>query len=215
MSEIIIPTKRIYFVRHGQTRCNVERLVQPPSDPLNEQGLLQAARIAERSKSLDFQKIIASDYPRAQQTASAIAEANSMSVETSELFREFLGPSQFFGLANASEEFTSYLAEQRERRNDVTWHFADEENYNEVSSRADKAWEMLNAEASTDLLVVTHGLFLRLLISKMLLGDLLTPDVWYATAGTLKMSNTGITVCVFEDGQWRLLTWNDHAHFAE
>lgn len=94
MSEIE-PTKHIYFVRHGQTKGNVEKLVQSPDDPLNENGLLQAARIAERSKNIDFQKIIASDYPRAQQTAQAIAEANGMQIETSPLFRERLGPSQF------------------------------------------------------------------------------------------------------------------------
>lgn len=215
MSEgVAAKTKRIYFVRHGQTRCNALNLVQPPNEPLNEQGLIQAAHIAERSKNLEFQKIIASDFLRAEQTASAIAEANAMEVNTSPLFRELLGPSQFFGLPH-SEEFMAYLKAREEHKNDSAWHFADEENYYDVSTRADKAWKFLETETDTDILVVTHGLFLRMLVSKILLGNLLTPDAWYATRGTIEMSNTGITVCTLEEDRWQLLTWNDHAHFAE
>lgn len=207
--------KRVYFVRHGETHCNVANLVQPPDDPLNENGLMQAARVAERARNLTFQKLIASDYPRAQQTAAAIAGAVGMSVETSPLFREFLGPSQFFRLPNSTDEFTTFLQQQREHRDDPAWHFADEENYHDVSARATEAWRLLESQDCADVLVVTHGLFLRLLVMQMVLGDALTPDLWYGTAGSMKMSNTGITVCLREHDRWRLLTWNDHAHFAE
>jgi broad specificity phosphatase PhoE len=215
MSEKLDSTKRIYFVRHGETDANVAKLVQSPDQPLNERGLLQAARIADRSRNLSFQKIIASDYSRASQTAAAIGDANAIEVEVSSLFREYLGPSQFFGSTNSTPEFLEYLALQREHRDDPIWHFSDEENYHDIAARADRAWEQLTDDPCTDILVVTHGLFLRMLVSKVLLGDLLTPDIWYATGGSMKMSNTGITVCVHEGGMWKLLTWNDHAHFAE
>ena len=213
--EIKKSSKRIYFVRHGQTKSNVEKTVQPPDDPLNEIGLAQAKRIAERSKSIEFQKIFSSDYERAVVTAETIAQANDVEVEKSPLFRECRGCSKFLGIPHSSEEFLNYLRIQRENRNDPSWHFADEENYHDISERADKAWELLNEEEASDILVVTHGLFLRMLISKILLGDMLTPDLWYGMRGTMEMSNTGITVCVCEDEKWRLLTWNDHSHFAD
>lgn len=214
MSETV-KTKRVYFVRHGETVGNVKQIVQSPKDQLNENGLMQAAKIAERSRNISFQKLISSDYDRAKSTAEAIAQANGLTVEYSSLFRERLGPSQFFDCLHNDAKFQAYLEQQKELRNDKNWHFADEENQNDTSERALQALRFLEEQEDQEIMVVTHGLFLRMLVMQVLFNKKMSADIWYDTAGNMTTTNTGITVCICENGLWKLLTWNDHAHFAE
>lgn len=208
-------TKRIYFVRHGETDANVDLLLQGPDEPLNERGLKQAEVIAERSKGITFEKIISSDHLRAKQTASAIAIAKDMEYETSPLFGETRPPSQFFQMPVSSPEVQKSSDLRFENRHTPEWHFTDEENVHDIINRAEQALKYLEDDSATEILVVTHGLFLRTLVMKVILCDKLDPDIWYATRGVFKTSNTGITVCERVNDQWRVLTWNDHAHFAE
>lgn len=208
-------TKRVYFVRHGETDSNISLLLQSPDESLNENGLKQAEKLAERTRSITFEKIISSDHLRAKQTATAIAVANNMRHENSSLFGEVRPASQFFGVPVSSSEVQKYYELRIENRHNPEWRFADEENVYEIIGRAEEALKSLEEDTSSEILVVTHGLFLRTLVMKIILRDKLDPDSWYATSGVLKTSNTGISVCELVNGQWRLLTWNDHSHFAE
>ena len=48
-------TTEIYLVRHGETAANSRNIVQGQSNvPLNEKGLAQAARLAERLKESEL-----------------------------------------------------------------------------------------------------------------------------------------------------------------
>lgn len=208
-------TKRIYFVRHGETDSNLSLLLQSPDESLNINGLKQAENIAERTKGINFQKIISSDHLRAQQTARAIAVANNMEYESSSLFGETRPPSEFFGVSANSPEVQKYYELRIENQHNSEWHFADEENVYEIINRAEKALKLLEEDPISDILVVTHGWFLRTLALKIILREKLDTDTLLASGGVLKTSNTGITVCELVSGQWRILTWNDHSHFAE
>ena len=67
-------TTEIYLVRHGETAANSRNIVQGQSDvPLNERGLAQAARLAERLKDMRFDAVYASDLDRAMRTARIVA----------------------------------------------------------------------------------------------------------------------------------------------
>lgn len=63
---------RIYVIRHGQSEANLVVAHAGWSQvPLTEKGLAQAAAVGERLKGVHFDKVIASDTYRAQQTARA------------------------------------------------------------------------------------------------------------------------------------------------
>ncbi|MEX2416221.1 MAG: histidine phosphatase family protein [Paenibacillaceae bacterium] len=63
------------IVRHGVTDWNVEGRMQGHRDiPLNEAGIIQAARIAERLQQEHWDVVVFSDLQRAAQTAACIAE---------------------------------------------------------------------------------------------------------------------------------------------
>jgi len=63
---------KIYFVRHGQTNLNKDRLIQGRLDePLNKTGIKQAKETGQLLKSLniDFKRIVSSPLSRALETA--------------------------------------------------------------------------------------------------------------------------------------------------
>ena len=59
----------ILLVRHGETGGNAARVVQRPDVPLNERGIRQAARLAERLLAHGFAHVLCSDLVRARMTA--------------------------------------------------------------------------------------------------------------------------------------------------
>ncbi len=214
--------KRVYFVRHGESESNITEVVQGLSDPLSLEGERQALLIAERAKNLDFEILLSSDAVRARNTADAISKATQKSVVESAHFREIRRPTSLIGISNATAVYKDFLKAEYEHRQDASWRFEDEENYHDSVQRAQEALALLCAQTADDVLVVTHGHFLRFMLAVMVMGEALTPDLWYTFGNRFKVSNTGITTCIREpiprqttDDAWRILTWNDHAHFAE
>jgi len=78
----------IYLIRHGETAANHARVVQLPETPLSQRGLAQARRLAERLRGNPIGGVLASDLPRASQTASCVAEAVGSPLELEPLLRE-------------------------------------------------------------------------------------------------------------------------------
>jgi len=69
-------TVQLYLVRHAESTWNAEGRVQGQADPpLNERGLAQAARLAERFRGEPIDALYSSPLQRARQTAERIAEA--------------------------------------------------------------------------------------------------------------------------------------------
>ncbi len=205
--------KKIYFVRHGQTVANAAGLVQDAHDPLNDAGRAQAIVLAERAAKISFSELIVSDYERTRETVEPLLSLTECVPEYSPLFREVRRPSEFFGQSNDTEGYRSFLSAWSEHLEDANWHHSDEENFHDLTERAAAATERLLSTES-DILVISHGMFIRFLVQKLVFGEHFTPSLWRRAQYRLSTSNTGITVVRY-DGDWSLLTWNDHAHFAE
>lgn len=62
-----------YFLRHGQTGRNAQRIFQDVDEPLSALGLQQAARAAELLAGEPIRSIVCSDARRAADTAQAVA----------------------------------------------------------------------------------------------------------------------------------------------
>jgi len=78
----------IVIVRHGETALNAARVLQPPDELLNERGIGQAKRVAERARSFGASAIVCSHLPRARMTAEAIARATGLPIELEPLLEE-------------------------------------------------------------------------------------------------------------------------------
>lgn len=212
--------KIVYFVRHGQSEDNVAPVFQSPDSPLNEKGKGQAESIAQRVSKLSFDTLISSPFERAKQTAETIAKAIGKQPEYSELFVERVKPTYINGKPYTDEKANALWREWEKSLHTPNMRAEDGENFDDLVARADKALTFLQNRPEKSLVVVTHGYFLRTIVARVLLGDLLSGEAFRNIQRTAAMENTGLTVLQYRESfeekpAWRLWIYNDHAHLAD
>lgn len=206
---------KVYLVRHGQTTLNSLGIHQPANATLSQLGNKQAADLAERVSHLTISKIITSSHTRAVETAEIINKKLHKKIIHSDLFVEQKRPSEVENESHRNEEVISIQKEIVENFADPMWHYSDEENYYDVLDRALQALAYLEEQGDKDILVVSHGTFLKMLLGVMIFGGDFAPSMAINFLETLHVKNSGITMTEFKDGKWKVLTWNDYAHLGE
>jgi probable phosphoglycerate mutase len=211
--------KRFYFVRHGQTIDNINNIYQSASDPLTEKGVEQASLVAARFVSIPADIIIASDYVRARQTAEAIAGATGLPLRESAFFEEIRRPSDIIGREKQELEPKRIMDEIIENEPNADWHHLDEENLFEALARARKAIEYLCGLPEEKIIVVSHGMFIKMMLAAMAVKDDADAVKYYRMMRYFMIiDNTGITIAEYGnfvyDVPFRLRIWNDHAHLG-
>jgi broad specificity phosphatase PhoE len=209
--------KKIYFVRHGQSESNVANVHGHAEHPLTEVGRQQAEFVAERCARLPVETFISSTMTRARQTAAAISKKIGLEPQYSDLFTEARGPTAFQGKPKDSAELVAGQLDITEHFGVPGYHFADEENFDDLNERARRALEYLAGQEAENILVVTHGYFMRILIARVVFGDNLTAREGKEFIRTFHMENTGLSVFGYDTKQenpWWLWVWNDHEHLG-
>ncbi len=207
--------KKIYFVRHGEAAGNATGFTQKADTPLTEEGHRQAAKVAERFRHVPVEVVFASYMDRAQDTARYIADVKGKQVETIEYFHEWMKPTSVQGAAHTSDVYKNYLAEEDACYSDPEWRYEDGENFADILDRVSAGISYLESRPEEHIVVVSHGRLLRFLVSYLLHQKQLTAVTEAQTKYSLAASNTGITHYVCEGTTWKLISWNDIAHFAE
>jgi len=209
--------KRVYFIRHGQSKGNVHKVFQDRDDPLTEQGQLQAQVVAKKAMTFKAEVVIASPMIRARQTAEIIAGASNLLVETNVLLREYLAPSILWNKPLSSPESEHFYDEMMAHLDDPEWHYDDEDNYHDLLGRATEILDHIIERPEKTIIAVTHGAFMRILLATMMTEG--NPDAHTAVRliRFLSQKNTGITSCEYNPGKtsgnrWRLVAWNDYGH---
>ncbi len=204
--------KHVYLVRHGETDSNVDGIFRGRDSALTERGKKQAQIVAERIKHLAIEALVSSTYPRALDTASAIAEATGLMVEPSELFVETGEASVLRGKPKDHPERIAALAAM-DAQNHPDYRHSDEENFRELSERAQAALDFLRNHEAASLCVVTHGAFLRVLMGSVLFRDDFLRSQFVQMLRHFKTENTGVShISHTNDRGWQLITLNDDAH---
>lgn len=182
----------ILLIRHGETEGNRTRVIQRPDIPLSERGLDQAGRLAERLRTSPIDEIWSSPLARARMTADALSRATGVAVrEQGELEERNLGDLR--GTAYVDLDFDPFEPDYVPPGGESWTVFYD---------RVDRVWEQVErrwfdhfARRAPDrhLAVVSHGLFLRSLIERRLLG----PEeraAHEARHGDFRLGNTALTI---------------------
>lgn len=212
--------KVVYFVRHGQSEGNAAPVFQAPDSPLSEKGKKQAEIIAQRIAKVPFDALIVSPLLRTRETAEAITRTTNTQPEYCDLFVERHKPMSISG-----KEYSDPVADETWRRWEQSlmtpgaMQIEEGENYDLIVRRADAALSYLRDRTESSIVVVTHGMFLRVLIARTVFGDLLTGQLLNEFMRKTSIENTSITairlVDAFEeDPIWRLWILNDHAHLG-
>ncbi len=210
--------KTIYFVRHGESEGNAGPLRQGASTPLSELGRKQVAVVAERCAKLPIDVLISSTMTRAKETAETIFQKIDKPIEYSDLFVERRPAGAVVNQPKDSELVQSFERALKEKFHLPGFRHSDEENFDDIKERAGKALDFLANRQEENMLVVTHGMFMKVLLAYVVHGETLTGDecrdFFRAFLGN---ENTGITALKYDDGRdprWRLWIWNDHAHLG-
>ena len=199
---------RLYFMRHGETVWNTERRYQGMTDiELSEEGLRQAECAAKRFKNIKIDKIYASPLKRAMKTAEKIAAEKGIEIISEDDFREI-----HFGewegktvpelTEKYGESYTNFIREPHK------YGFPGEGSVENVINRIKPGIDRLIAEEKGNVLIVSHGGIIRLMIMYIMGLD----SSWFTK---MWINNTGVSIVEIKNDRRLLLTLNDSAHLAE
>ena len=164
----------IYIVRHGQTEANITRIIQGQliDGPLNERGVAQAEAVGKRFQKIHVDAVYSSPLRRARQTAAAIRSniTDAPYTELPDLMEMAWGVLEGQKFTGENKQFFDRLEEDwRQGRFDES--VEEGESINDVLERAIRVFDQLRVEADgKTIVVVTHGRFIRVLLSTILEG---------------------------------------------
>lgn len=212
----------LYLIRHGQTAVNAkgDTVGQTAESPLTEKGQFQARLLGERlayQERVTFDKVFASSYTRAHDTAKIVTGDNQPIIVTPEL-REYSAGDWTGGIRHDIYNVPTLL-----RMAAMTNAFLppNGESLHMVERRA-SVWleenvlynSLVKEEASRrhvkklppqNIFVFSHGMTIKCLLHYIMGFD--QSFTWKIT-----LENTSISKLYFDNKGWRLLTINDHAH---
>ena len=199
---------RLLLVRHGVTAWNREGRFQGHLDPpLSDAGQHEARLVAVRLAADDGlrpARVISSTLARARQTADAIADVASTSVEGDARLIE-IGQGEWEGRTHAELE-----VEDAERYRE--WRSAagvrqppGGEPIEEATRRVRALLDDVTANDRWPTCLVSHGGTLRILAHELL-------DLRDGRSRAMDVDNASLSVVARVQGAWRLERWNDTFH---
>lgn len=210
--------KLIYFVRHGETLLNAQNIRQGAEGSLSEQGRAQALDTAKRFPKHKGRPevIIASPYERTKETADIIAKELDMKVEYSDLLKERRNPSEIVGQWGEDPKVKLIIDQMDKSFHDDNLRISDEENFVDLKERAKKLLKYIKRRREKRIIMITHGIFLKMVASYMLVGDKLTASEYnklsiYNPVNNASMAIVSYTSHWFKKDEWKILVWNDLA----
>jgi len=208
--------KRFYFVRHGETVLNIKRIKQGAEGGLSELGKRQAETVGARLAPLGIQRILASTYERARETALIINEYLHVHVFYSLLLAERRNPSEIIGKSRDDPEVTRIIDRIDLAYHDDDYRFSDEENFVDLKKRAKKLLSLLSRQGARETCVVTHHAFLKMLLSYMLHRERLHAADYVKLSFFNFSDNGGISICEYHPWQffsrtrgWKIVSYNE------
>lgn len=208
--------KTIYLIRHAESEGNAGLHFQGKQTGLTEQGRTQARFLAERCAHLRIDSIVSSSMSRATETAQIISDKIGLEFETSHIFCERKRPSLIVGISmqdidakRIDEEWTNSLLTGGARVHDG-------ENFDDINERSEQALDFLANHPSENILVVSHGFFMSVLLAKIIFRENLTPGGLKHVFDIFHTSNTGISLIKHQSkwAEWEIFSWNDQSHLG-
>src|SRR5688500_1558579 len=172
---------RVYFVRHGETKHNVDKRIQGPllDDPLNERGLEQARALEkrfadERAAGLRIAAVYSSPLQRAFMTAEHVARGAGAARPT-----PVRGLQEFSWGVHLGKTETGDTLEAMKRHH-ASWRAGnvDEtvEGGESPASAFRRAWSdvepILRRHPGGTIALAGHGRLFKIMLSRLVAGDL-------------------------------------------
>ncbi|MFK7900991.1 MAG: histidine phosphatase family protein [Cyclobacteriaceae bacterium] len=199
-------TKKIYFVRHGQTDFNKNSIVQGASidAPLNKTGFLQAKALFQYYKQLAFDKVYTSALVRTKETVQQFLDLGISHTSLTAL-NEIS-----FGIYDGTKHTTAengVLNQIVKKWNQGETHLKTEEGESpeDLALKQQDFIELVKKDPSERVLVCMHGRAMRILLCQLMGESLAEMDKY-------KHHNTCVYVVSYENGVFQLEETNSLAH---
>ncbi|MDB4973751.1 MAG: hypothetical protein JWN48_2092 [Myxococcaceae bacterium] len=151
----------IILVRHGETAGNATRVVQPADTKLNDEGIKQAHKLAQRVHELGVAHVMTSHLPRALMTAEPIAKLSGLTPEIVPALEE-RNFGDLRGTPYVELPGGNPFGPDVSPKNGETWAV--------FHARIAAAFEQVKARAAStegNLVVVTHGLVVSSIVERL------------------------------------------------
>lgn len=157
----------IYFVRHGESVGNAANRHQTPELPLSEAGEAQARLRGRTLKDKNISQIFSSPYMRAHQTAQLIRVelGDTVPLTIVDRLHEVKNPSVLNGRLKTDLDVIELKAELNRNRLNPLYQHSDEETLFMLYDRIVDLLTMFEQYTDQDIVVVSHGGVLRMLLA--------------------------------------------------
>lgn len=156
----------LYLMRHGQTDWNVEGRVQGWNDtPINKKGLEQAHFAGEKLINEEIETVYSSDLKRAKKTAEIVSAALDLPLHYTKRLREMdFGKATGVKKTDLNAKFPYIYAAFNDLNNLERYdiRYPEGESIGEVQQRFMKFITKLLEDRRQKVLIVTHGMLVRI-----------------------------------------------------
>ncbi|MDO9465043.1 MAG: alpha-ribazole phosphatase [bacterium] len=199
---------KIFIIRHGQTSGNSALKYFGITDvELNKEGIIQAGLASKRLEKENIYRIYSSSLKRAFKTAEIIAKPHRISIELKEDLRE-INFGNWEGLSfqeirmSCPHEFSEW------QNNIMGFTMPQGESILELKRRVETAFnEILNSAKENNVVIVTHGGPIRIILSKILSPNALETAFW-----KIKQDNAALNIIENTDNTQIISLINDTSH---
>jgi broad specificity phosphatase PhoE len=223
-TRFFVKKKIVYFARHGESENNAKGLRQGAEGGLSERGREQAAFLGERFRNSNIEAIIASPYERTQETAKAISAGlkTPLAVETSHLLAERRNPSDIIGRPADDPEVSKIVDMVDRSFHEDDFRHLDEENFSDLKLRARELLEWIDRRPEHHLVLVTHRIFLKFVVSYIERGENFHAHDFAKLDYLNTVHPAAVTICEYdpregdkENQGWKMLVWDDYERNIE
>lgn len=220
--------KIFYMIRHGETVLNAQHIRQGPEGPLSDLGINQSIVTGKRLSKMRFDAIICSPYQRTVETAKLVVEQlkYKKEIEYSNLLVERKNPSEIIGKSAELPEVAHIVDIIDKSFHDNDYRYSDEENFNDLKTRAGYLLKYLSKRPEKKILIITHSIFLKMVAAYIEKGEKLNAKQYNLFSYMNTSNNASITICEYNSGwlgdgiigryfyplekRWRLVAWDDY-----
>ncbi|MBC8586810.1 histidine phosphatase family protein [Paratissierella segnis] len=197
---------RLYITRHGTTEWNIEKRLQGWGDsPLTEEGINRAVSLGESLADVDFDIIYTSPQKRAMETAKLIMGNKNTKIITHDGLKELrFGIWEGMELDEINEKYPEEYYLYRNRPE--LYIPIDGESFKDLFNRVESFLEELKAVDYRNVLIVTHGMTIKTLIT-IIKG--LTLDEFSSLP---VYTGTALNICEVKGGKFELIVEGDISH---
>ncbi len=213
---LFMQPRRFYFIRHGETLLNAEHRRQGEEGELSDNGKRQAEEVGKHLERIPIECIISSTYPRARETAEILHKHIRVPVLYSPLLVERKNPKEIIGKSTSDPEVIRIVDQMDLAYHGDDYRFSDEENFLDLKKRAEKCISLLARQGTRETIVVTHHIFLKMLLSYMLYREKLHAGDYTKLSFFNISDNAGISICEFHPWKifnntrgWSVVSFNE------